>query len=81
MDLRLLPSVCEHALVVLDAVARRNLRIAPAVILNQLAAAIEERLQIRIERVDRAVVGIIGMAQIGFEVEAIDLPFGSLNTR
>src|SRR6185369_2676340 len=32
-----------HAVEVIDAVARRNLRIAPAVILNQLAAAIEKR--------------------------------------
>ena len=32
---------------------RRDLRVAPAVVLNQLAAAVEERLEVRIERVDR----------------------------
>src|SRR3954447_18360286 len=59
----------EDAPVILRAVARRDLRIAPPVILNQLAAVIDERLEIWIERVDRVSVGIFRSRDIAFAVE------------
>ena len=71
----------DHARVVLRAVRRRDLRIAPAVILNQLAAAIEERLQVRVERVDGVAVGLVGARDVGVEVELLTSQAGSSNTR
>src|SRR3954462_3317915 len=59
----------EDAPVILRAVARRNLRIAPAVILNQLAATIDEWLQVWIERVDRVSVALFGSCDIALTVE------------
>ena len=50
----------DDARAVLRAVAGRDLRIAPAVIVNELAAAIDKRLQVGIERVDRAAVRVLG---------------------
>ena len=64
----------QHARVVLGAVERGNLRIAPAVILNQLAAAIDERLQVRIERVDRAGVRIFRARDVRGGVEPLRGP-------
>ena len=64
----------QHACVVLRAVAGRDLRIAPAVILNQLAAAIDERLQIRIERIDGVVVRFLRPHDVGIEIELLDIP-------
>src|SRR5580700_9770827 len=43
-----------HALVVVNAVERRNVRVAPAVIVNQLAAASFEPGKIRIHRVKQS---------------------------
>src|SRR5262249_43025488 len=46
----------------------------PAVILNQLAPAIDERLQVRIERVDRVTVRFLRADDVGIEFEALDGP-------
>ena len=64
--------------VVVDAVPRRDQRIAPAVIHQQLAAAAEERLQIRIDRVVVAVVQRVGQRDVLVEVERLEVPVGIL---
>ena len=63
------PEARHDALVVLRAASGGDLRIAPAVILNQLPTAIEERLDVRIERVDRVGVLFLGANDVGIEVE------------
>src|SRR5262249_53735010 len=63
-----------HARVVLHAVTGRNLRIAPAVILEQLSTAIEEGLQIRVDRVDRAGIELLGAGGILLEIERPEIP-------
>src|SRR4051812_27542618 len=63
-----------YARVILRAVARRDLRIAPAVILNQLSAVTDEPLQIRIKRVDRASIGSFRSRDIALTVELRNLP-------
>jgi hypothetical protein len=64
----------DDALVVLRAARRRDLRIAPAVILNQLAAAIDEWSEVRIERVDRVGISLFRTYDVGWEIEPADLP-------
>src|SRR6266550_3040873 len=64
------------ALIVLDAVPWRNLRVTPAVILNQLPTTVEERLHVWIECVDRLGVGILGQREVGSCIESPDLPRG-----
>ena len=63
-----------HPLVVLDAVARGDLRIVPSVVLNQLATTIDERLQVHIHRVDQPGVCRVSSPQVRLGVETIDLP-------
>ena len=42
--------------------------------LNQLAAVADERLQVRIERIERVAIDFFGARGIAFEVEVLDLP-------
>ena len=56
-----------HGLVVLRAHARGDLRIAPAVVLQQLAAAAEIAGQIRIQRVDGVAILCFRARRIAFE--------------
>ena len=58
-----------HRLVVLRADAGRNLRIGPAVVLDELAAATEVRAQIRIQRVHGIGVLCLGARRIPIEPE------------
>src|SRR5262245_2520307 len=60
--------------VVLHAVARRDLRIPPAVILDQLSTAIEVWLQVRIQRVDRVRVELLGARRVLIERERPEIP-------
>src|SRR5579863_5391750 len=56
-----------HALVIVDAVERRNVRVAPAVIVDQLAAASFERAEIRIHCVKQCSELRIGVINIAIE--------------
>src|SRR5262249_37829294 len=70
------------ALVVVHAAAGRDLRIVPAVIVNQLAAAGEVRLQVWIDGVDHAAaaiaVDLLGERDGGGEIERVIIPVGIL---
>src|SRR5258708_39143512 len=48
----------QYARVIVRAVERRDLRIAPALILNQLPASLDERRQVGIEGIDRAGISL-----------------------
>src|ERR1051325_3055322 len=63
-----------HLLVILDRRERRDLRVGPAVIHQQLAAAREERLEIRIARVDVAADALLELLRIAVGVELRDRP-------
>ena len=63
------------AVVVIDAVQRRDQIVVPSVILNQLAAMPEERLEIRIPRVNRPAL-TFQQRDIAVEVERPIVPFG-----
>ena len=65
---------------VVDAVQRRDLRIGPAVIHQQLAAAVEERLQIRVARMEHAVVLLQRQLDVGRGLNRCQSQFGSLKT-
>src|SRR6185436_11454720 len=64
----------DRARVVLRAVPRRDLRVAPAVILNQLATAIDERLQVRVERIDGVAVHRFRARDVGTAIEHRHVP-------
>ena len=68
----------QHALMILHAISWRDLWIAPAVILDQLPPAVDERLDVRIERVDRVVVRFLCTHDVGFKVECVHIPAGVL---
>ena len=63
-----------HAVVVVHAVGRRDRLIAPAVVLQQLAAAPEEGRQIRIDGVHHAVVRLLGPRDVAIEIERLVVP-------
>ena len=65
---------------VVDAVRRGDLLIGPAVIHQQLAAAIEERLQIDDRRVDHAVVDAVRQFDVRRGIEAPPSQPASLKT-
>src|SRR5205807_50275 len=62
------------SLVVINAGARSDSRIGPAVIHQQLSTASEERYQIRIDGVDGVVVDFVGERDIAIEVERAPIP-------
>src|SRR5215471_20335189 len=68
---------CLHDLVVIRRrVERRDLRIGPAVVHEQLAAPTEERLQVGIARVDLTALSLFELHRIRLGVEFRDLPLG-----
>src|SRR5438094_568535 len=64
------------ARVVLRTVRRRNLRIGPAVKLNELAAMVDERFQVGIQRIERVAIGFLRPREIAIEIELLDVPRG-----
>src|SRR5215469_654017 len=64
----------DHALVIVNAVERRNLPIAPTVILDQLPAVAEEWLQVRIHRIDQAAVGFFSERPVAIEIQRPEIP-------
>jgi hypothetical protein len=64
----------QHAVVIVDAIEWRNSRIAPAVIVEQFSAALEETSQIRIYGIGHAAVKPIHPRHLGIEVEGHVIP-------
>ena len=63
----------EHALVVVDGVLRRNARVAPAVIDEQLAAVRDELREIRVNGVEPR-RGLVGQRDVAVEVQLLRIP-------
>src|SRR5215471_12901208 len=66
----------QDLLVIHRRVERRDLRIGPAVVHEQLAAPTEERLQVGIARVDLTALSLFELLRIRLGVELRDLPLG-----
>src|SRR5205085_6032035 len=56
--------------------ARRDLRIVPAVILNQLSLSVEERFQIRIQRIEHATLRCFRALHVAVELKVSKAPVG-----
>src|ERR1700688_4397828 len=63
-----------HALIVINTVLRRQRLIAPAVILEQLAAVGEVRLEVGVRGVADTVVLLFGASDVAIEVECLVIP-------
>src|SRR5262249_29103353 len=64
----------ENTLVVINAAAWSNLRIGPAVIVNELSAASEECVEIWIHRVDIAGLGLVHLRHVAIKSECLVIP-------
>ena len=64
----------EDALVILDAAAGRNLLVRPPMVLKEFSAVREERFQIRIHRVNHAVLDFVYQRHARIEVQHLVIP-------
>ena len=68
--------VFHHALVIMDAVERRDGLVAPAVIQKQFAFVREERLHVRIGSIDQTGIGLLDLCDVAVQVHAAPVPLG-----
>ena len=68
-----------NVIVILDAGARRDVRIGPPVIQEKLSAC-ATNCEIRIHRIDRVVVHLVGEIDVAIKFIVFQSQFGSLNT-
>src|SRR6266567_1536954 len=64
----------QHALVVMDGRQRRHILIAPAVIHQKLAAVLRERRKVGVDRIDRAIVDLVGESNVGLDIKRPPIP-------
>lgn len=64
-----------HQLVIIDGILPRNCRVAPAVILDELAVARAKRAQIGIGRVEQRGRFFVGVRNVGIEVQRMEISF------
>jgi hypothetical protein len=74
VDLVAAPEPRLDALVIVHAVERRNLLVVPAVVLNELPAAREERLQVRVNGVHESARNLVARGDARVEVERPVVP-------
>jgi hypothetical protein len=64
----------KDVLVIADGVLRRDQRVAPAVIHDQLAAVREEFPQVGIGRSDHTIIELVGQSNVGIKVQLSKVP-------
>src|SRR5581483_2011388 len=65
-----------HALEVVDAVGRSHRLVAPAVVLQELASTLEERLEVRVDGVHDPTVRLLGATHVDVQIECAVVPVG-----